>query len=161
MTKRPLPDTKHTENLINTLTDADATVSLASSPWECSDEISYIGTYCTAKNDIRVLIRVDLPLAASLAALLTRFMPAIAKDAITAQTLDGDLFLNLREIMNIFAGKLNIETVDHVIFKDTYLSRDLPKPVTKLMTQTPSERRDFTIEISPYYDGKLSFLSFD
>lgn len=157
MNKRTIPTRAETQRILSTLTGLDIIVKNAEQAKEPNQDVFYIGTYCSANDDICVLVRTDLNLSASCAALLTRFMSGTAKEAIDAKKLDEDLFSNLYEVMNVLGGKLNAEDVEHVRFKNTFHRDDLPKTVTALLNKEPSERADYEISIPNYFDGVLTY----
>ena len=162
MNKRIMPSCYEVKKIIIDLTDDDEVNSrLLPAPWEPGSELFFVGTYCQQDGQPLALVRMEFPLAASLAASITRFMLSAVKEAIQNKSLTDELFMNLREIMNVFAGKLNNEIVPHVVFKDAYICSALPEPVSTLLSQTPSQRVDYFVEMPSYFDGKVSFLAFD
>lgn len=161
MTTRTIPTLIDVRDILSMLTGIDVDVSMLNKSWEPSSEIYYVGSYCTKENNTLVLICVELPLAASLGALLTRFMPGRAKEAIDAKELDEDLLPNLCEIMNIFGSKLNVINVAHVVFKEAFANNALPEYIKTCLNQKPSGRADYVVDLDNYYSGKLSFLVFD
>ena len=161
MAKRMIPNCNDTQKMISALTGAQANASTLGKPWQPTSEFFYVGTFSNENEQTLALVQIDLPLAASLSVLLTRFMPGMAEEAIAAKGLSKDLCLNLREIMNIFSSKLNTEHVPHIVFQDIFLNKDLPETVITLLNQEPTERADYSVELPNYFDGKLTFLTFD
>ena len=161
MSGRIIPEQNNVRELVDMLSDSTSVVSLQEEAWKPSTEVFYAGAYLTSSEEPRVLVIIDLPLAASLGAILVRHMPGVAEDAIKANALSEDLYPNLLEVMNVFAGTLNSEGVEHVVFREGYPNSELPKSLSDLLAGEPHTRADYTVGIPRYFDGKLAFLAFD
>lgn len=161
MNNRPIHDVHSIKHLLDLLTDSEIDVSLTSDSWLSPDKRYCLGTYNTKDNKTLAAVMVDLPLASSLACLLTRYMPGTAEDAVKAGVLTDELMLNLKEVMNVFCAKLNRDDTPHLVFRDAFNSHELPEPVQSLVAQTPINRVDCAISVPQYFDGHISFLTFD
>ncbi len=161
MNKRVMPQCNEITHLVRLLTNVEADVQKLDQPWPFNSDVFYAGTYASGDGIIRVIILMDLPLSASLAALLIRFMPGEAEDAINNKALNEVLSMNLSETLNIFAGKLNMENVPHVVFQTMHSHKELPEPLNVLLTDTSCERADYRIDLPDYFAGNMSILMFD
>ncbi|MGQ3891278.1 hypothetical protein [Legionella sp. CNM-4043-24] len=158
MNKRSFPSCGETQKVLADLTGSEIRVrSMSQSEQTASQGVGYLGSFCSANNEIRALIGTDLKLSASLAALLTRFMSGVAKEAIDSGELDETLHSNLFEVINVLGGKLNAENVEHVRFINIHHINKLPETFSSFLNDSQVQRVDYQITVPSYYDGVLSY----
>jgi len=161
MDKRVMPQFNEVSHMMRLLTNLEADVQKLDQPWSFDADLFYAGTYASSDGVIRVIVLIDLPLSASLAALLMRFMPGEAEDAINNKALNEVLSMNLSETLNIFAGKLNMADLPHVVFKDMHSHQEIPEAVKRLLADKSCQRADYRIDLPNYFAGNMSILMFD
>ena len=161
MGQRIMPSIKDVADMISILTNVEAEAHHLSEPWQFDSELFYVGTYSVSDGGIRVLILMDLPLSASVAALLLRFMPGEAEEAIHSKELNETLLMNLQEIFNILTGKLNTEDAEHLVFKNIYSNSNMPEAIQLLLNNKSCQRADYHFDIPNYFPGKIALLMFD
>jgi hypothetical protein len=107
---------------------------------------------------LQVLVRCELPLAASLAAALSVVPGAVVKECVAASRMDASLADNFGEVMNVLArfvsGSGRRFRLGQVSCPPSAVAADL---VT--LADGSDERRELTVEVPGYAAGRLEFAT--
>jgi hypothetical protein len=102
----------------------------------------------------------DLAASIFAGAALSVMPPAEASKAVKKKLLEGTLFDNFKEVVNIVGGSLfNSPDTPHLVLREIWLTPRKLSSELKTLFAGPSERSDMKVEIEEYGEGKLTLLA--
>ncbi|MCM2334973.1 MAG: hypothetical protein NDI82_13650 [Anaeromyxobacteraceae bacterium] len=107
---------------------------------------------------LQVLVRSDLPLAASLAAALSVVPAAAMKEAVASKRMDESLQDNFGEVMNVLSRFLSMGGRPFRLGPST-CPPAAPAPELAALVEASDERRVFNVEVPGYAAGRLEFVT--
>lgn len=114
--------------------------------------------FATDEPVLQVLVRADLPLAASLAAALSVVPMAAVKECVAAKKMDESLQDNFGEVMNVLSrfisGGGRTFRLGAVTCPPATVSADLAP-----LVEGSDEKRQFNVEVPGYAAGRLEFVT--
>jgi hypothetical protein len=114
--------------------------------------------FSTQEPVLQVLVRAELPLAASLAAALSVVPLAAVKDAVQAGTLDESLQDNFSEVMNVLSRFLSASGRPFRLGSITFPPACAPAAVMAAVAGS-DEKREIRIDVPGYESGLLEFVT--
>lgn len=107
---------------------------------------------------LQVLVRADLPLAASLAAALSVVPAAAVKECVASKAMDASLQDNFGEVMNVLSRFLSMGGRP---FRLGPVTCPPAAPAAELapLVDGSDERRIFHVEVPGYAAGRLDFVT--
>jgi hypothetical protein len=107
---------------------------------------------------LQVLVRVDLTLAASLAAALSVMPLAVVKECVAAKKLDDSLEDNFGEVMNVLSRFISGGGRPFRLGPVTCPPAG-PAPELAPLLEGSDEKRVFIVEVPGYHAGRLEFVT--
>lgn len=118
-----------------------------------------VAIYTTGQGRLVGACRCDFPLAASMGAALTLMPAGVAKEAVEAQDLPGELRGNFGEVMNIVAQLFRPEFLKaRVVLEGIYTEDQVPR-MTQRRLKRPKKALNVDVEIAGYPAGMMQFLA--
>lgn len=153
----PLPKAPELEKLLGALLMRPVKAAKA------DDEASPQGPLSTAlftSEDpvLQVLVRADLPLAASLAAALSVVPLAAVRESVAAGRMDESLQDNFGEVMNVLARFISAGGRAFRLGPVTCPPAGAAPELAPLVEGT-DEKREFDVEVPGYAAGRLEFVT--
>jgi hypothetical protein len=107
---------------------------------------------------LQVLVRADLPLAASLAAALSVVPLAAVKESVAAKHMDESLQDNFSEVMNVLARFISGGGRTFRLGPVTCPPAGVAPELAPLI-EASDEKREFNVEVPGYAAGRLEFVT--
>lgn len=118
-----------------------------------------IAEYVDADGQVAGAAIADLPFACRAGSALVMMPANVAEEAVEAGSIDGDMLDCFKEVANVLSRLLNSADTPHVKLRGLFQSGQLlPGGVRTLINAEP-RRKDFTIAIEEYGEGRLSVVS--
>lgn len=122
----------------------------------------YVASYIDNNNQILQVMLVDVAFAANVGAALAMIPSGMAKEAIKAKKVEGDLLGNAREVFNIAASIFNTPHSTHVKLKEMYSTiQELPAELKAYLAHLPDKSLALEFDIEEYGNGRLTVYSRD
>jgi len=153
----PIPKPPELENLLGTLMGRPVKVSRMDGHPVAAEPV-ITGTFTSDEPVLQVLARVELPLAASLAAALSVVPLEEVRDAVSSGQLGESLQDNFGEVMNILSRYLTMGGRPYRLGSQSYPPAT-PDPALAPLVDASDEKRTFLVEVSGYLAGKLELVT--
>jgi hypothetical protein len=153
----PLPKPTELEKLLSGLLMKTVKVTRAADVAAPKDPVS-TALFSTEEPVLQVLLRVDLTLSVSLAAALSVVPVSAARECIASGKMDESLQDNFGEVMNVMSRFLSGGGRPFRLGEVTCPPRTCAAELLPLV-EASDERREFTIEVPDYMNGRLEFVT--
>jgi hypothetical protein len=154
MPKTQVPTAQGVAALFTELFERDVIVKLLPKP--PATDHGVVANYALDDGQRVVTAALDVPLAASLGASLSRFGPNVVDAAVQKKQIEPAVFDNLREVLNICASLFNAAGTPHVVFKDAVASATAAAEAAKSLGAKTALH--FAVTVPGYKAGNLSFF---
>lgn len=160
MAQIPLPVQEGVRDLIGDLLSKGCAVDASDEPLPLSpDTPSIIATYVDEDGAVAGVSIADLEFACRCGSALVMMPLSVADEAIAEGQFEGDMADCYREVVNVLSRVLNSTDTPRVTLGEVYRSGQLlPGPVHTMIRTSP-RRKDFTVAIDEYGEGRLSMVA--
>lgn len=122
------------------------------------EEPALVAEFVTEDGEIGILCAVDAEFTLRCGAALAMVPTSVVDDAMKRNELPDNLVENVQEVANILAQLLNGPRTPHLRLKSLHPLAELPPAVAALL-DAPEFRRDFSIAIEGYGNGRMALLA--
>lgn len=161
MPTQALPEPDDVRSVLNGLLGRDITVTRETAASIPIDANYVVGTYEREDGKIGGLVVADLEVAAFAGAALSLLPVGIAKESISAGSIEEMLLENFQEVLNVGVRWFTAKANPRVVLSDVYSPGDkLPDPVKQIMGY-PNDRLDVSVTVAGYGTGRVRLLVTD
>jgi hypothetical protein len=117
-----------------------------------------VASYVTADGDVGALCVLDASCVVLVAAALVMVPPTVAKEQVSAGSIEENHLDVAHEVVNVLARLLNTPRTPHLRLEALHrVPGELPDQVAALLA-SPEFRRDFVATIEGYGEGRVGIL---
>lgn len=159
MPEIPLPVQEAVRDLFGDLLSKGCAVERAEDELRLAPgERAVIAEYVDADGAVAGAAIADLPFACRSGSALVMMPANIAEEAITAGEIDGDMLDCFKEVANVLSRLMNSAETPHVKLGGIFQAGQLIPGELRCLLSSP-RRRDFTVDIEEYGQGRISVMT--